>query len=302
MQGRTVIAARLTGVLLCAASLCGALVVAGPAPSRIRGAVTDSEGQPLSGVEVRLTRRTGPFDVLEARAETGQDGRYELRPVDHDRYELWFRRDGFGLHTILLATWDGEQLEADVVLRRAGVLWGRVLDREGRMLDGARVLLRRADGDVLMEVPVTHDRTGHYEITGLPPGQYWLTALAEGLAPETLPHRIQLGPELATSASFRLGPGGRLRIYARDGQGAPLAHRAVELQRVFDGGALPLVDWDRLSVDRPPTYQTDAAGVVEIPRLESGRYCVRLHGQSACGAEIEIRDGRNAELELEPRS
>jgi hypothetical protein len=266
---------------------------------RIQGAVRDRDGRPLAGVRIRLTQRVGWFDRAEAETRTAGDGRFELRWIEPGRYELWAEHKGHGTQTLLLGLAAGEALEAELVLRRTGIVFGRVADGSGRLVSEARLLVRRADGSVLLDALAEHEAAGCYELEGLAAGDYWITALAAGYAPETAALPIRVDPLSSVRADFRLGAGGTLRVRIRGRQDRPLVGRAVRIDRLIDGTAFPLTELGTWSTDPPRMALTDPEGVAEVPLLEPGIYRVLAAGGGSQPAEVLVREGRRTEVLLE---
>lgn len=122
------------------------LVLAAPAVAQqveLEGRVVDQNGKPLSDVSVCLIdRKADPFvtkDLLaQPLAKTGADGRYahaSNEELKESRYDLLFVRRGRVHVRTPLHPKDGWP----VVLPRAHVLAGRVVDHEGNPLPDVRV-------------------------------------------------------------------------------------------------------------------------------------------------------------------
>jgi hypothetical protein len=261
----------------------------------LSGVVTDPEDRPVPDATLRLTRRDGSFDVLVAETRSDERGRYRLAPVEPERYELWVEHPGYATRTRLLGLADGDEAEENVVLRRHGAVFGRVLRREGPLLADALLIVRGEGGELVLVAPVQHDATGTFELEGLEPGRYWLSASAPGLAPDTLAQPVTVGPDTAVRADFRLGTGGGLRVRVLTEEGEPAAALELTLERRVGGIPLPLPDPEPgASAGRA---RTDAAGEAGWSLLEPGEYLVRAAGTAAV-LEIQIVEGRTSDLEL----
>jgi carboxypeptidase family protein len=267
--------------------------------ARIRGVVQDRDGRPLPGARVRATERVGSFDRIAGETRTGEDGRFELRWLDPGSYELWAEQTGFGTQTVLLSLSAGDEAEKSFVLRSVGVLYGRVSDRIGRPLEEARLLVRRSDGSVLLEAPAKPDASGCYELDGLAPGSYWITALAPGHAPDTASLPVSMDPASSVRADFRLGSGGTIRLLAREAPDRPLSGRAIRIDRIVGGVAFPVTELGTWSADPPRLVVTDSSGVAEVSRLEPGTYQVQSADGAVRAGEILVREGVRANVILE---
>lgn len=107
---------------------------------RLRGRFVDGQGTPhgdvYAAVGASFMVRPGVQDADWQRAEVGGDGRFEVSGLDSRlRYALYARGRGLGTRVYLLPAevHEGEPFElGDIVLRPAGGLEGRLLDKEGQ--------------------------------------------------------------------------------------------------------------------------------------------------------------------------
>lgn len=163
--------------------------------SVIRGRiVTADTGSPIRRAQVRAFSP----EVRESRGtSTDAHGRFELRDLPAGRWELVASKAGFVTlrfgqrrpfeagRPIELA--DGETMaKADMALPRGGAVTGRIVDEYGdpvaaarvqamryRSMQGTRQLMPMAAGD-------STDDTGAFRLFGLTPGDYYITAVAQG--------------------------------------------------------------------------------------------------------------------------
>ena len=268
----------------------------------VRGRVRDSAEGAVAGARVWLTLRTGSFDRTMAETSTDESGNFEIGSLDPENYELWTEKPGFGIQTQLLTLAAGDVLETKMILRRVGILYGRVEDRSGQVVEGSQLVVRRLDGGVLMQVPVEADGNGTFEVEGLTPGLYWISALAMGFAPATSSGPVELESNKSVRADFRLGRGGSLRISTRNAEDLPMAACAVQIERVVGDAAYPITALGTWSVDRPRLFVTDSSGVTEAGPLEPGRYRVRTLGEKPDAEEVLVQEGKRAEVLLQPQS
>src|SRR5206468_5450232 len=109
---------------------------------------------------------------------------------------------------------DGQELATiDLRVVRGGVITGRVLDEDGEPLARAVVTVQRYQyvrGERQLS-PAGGDQTddrGQYRVFGLPPGDYYVSATAGGLA-----QFLGRGLQVATGAFAAGGRGGRGVIF-----------------------------------------------------------------------------------------
>ena len=145
----------------------------------------------------------GPVRV---RTRTDADGRFRIDDVAVGRYKaqvlpLWAQG----------GSWPDLTAEPDAILDHsaqtepvdlhlaAGALSGRLRDPEGRPIEGALVLLSRADDPAHVWPPALSGPTGEFELNDLPPDDYLLEIRAgEGLLTDD-PVRIEAGQRLELS-------------------------------------------------------------------------------------------------------
>ena len=160
-----------------------------PLTSSISGRVTSNTGGPLRRAEVRAISESG----LTRLATTDGEGRYVVRDLPAGTFTLHVSKTGFvplyfgqrrpfeRRATIRLE--QGQRGAADIRLPRAGAIVGRIYDRTGEPVLGARVqALRRRmvqgqPGLQAVGVADTTDDVGAYRLYGLPPGEYYVTAI-----------------------------------------------------------------------------------------------------------------------------
>jgi protocatechuate 3,4-dioxygenase beta subunit len=158
---------------------------------RIRGLVVAAEtGSPIRRAQVRIS---GP-DVGMKAALTDADGRYEFRDLPAGRFSLTATKSGYV--TVQYGQTrpfeQGRQIElsdkqvldkADISLPRGSVISGRIVDEYGEPVAEAMVTAMRQTwvGGRRRLVPTgrvgqTND-LGQYRMYGLPPGDYYVSAV-----------------------------------------------------------------------------------------------------------------------------
>jgi hypothetical protein len=165
----------------------------GPGTGRVTGRViTAVGGRPIADAIVELHGWPNERPVL--RTATDKTGRFQFEKLPAGRYGLVASKRGLFLETRYrqrdpesagesVSMTEGQHVDVEIRMPRAGVIAGRVLDERGDPLVYAGI-------SVLKETPAgvervvmgfsnsTTDDRGEYRIFGLPPGTYVLYALA----------------------------------------------------------------------------------------------------------------------------
>jgi hypothetical protein len=174
--------------------------------TRLRGRVVAPEGLAefaLDGHEVVLRPAPGVHPLSGAvvrRAACDAEGRFELAELALERYQVevlppWAR--GGSWPVLASRTLDGlEPRESSdfTIELECGELSGRVLDAEGRALEGALVKLWPAQeaGESQLWPPSATDEQGTFVVRDLPPGRYRLR-LRAGAAEHELEVEVEAG-------------------------------------------------------------------------------------------------------------
>jgi hypothetical protein len=170
----------------------------------IRGSIVSADnGAPIRRAQVRVVSP----DARESRvATTDTQGRFDIKELPAGRYTLTVSKAGFVTlqygqrrpsesgTPIELA--DGQALDkVSVALPRGSVLGGRVVDEFGEPVANANVTAwryayqggaRRLTSAGQNSRDTTDDQ-GHYRLFGLPPGEYYVSAMLRGGAEVTDP-------------------------------------------------------------------------------------------------------------------
>ncbi|HEX7446364.1 MAG TPA: carboxypeptidase-like regulatory domain-containing protein [Pirellulales bacterium] len=175
------------GVLLSLSSTAGAAV--------ITGRVVDGDGRPLANAEVRIwqklpgpeNQRVSDQPVRYAEGEGGDvlltdaNGRFETPDVVAPEA---FARVFVDAEGMLTARGDWIEIRQEnspqdihIVLRRLRIVTGRVLDRDGRAIDGATVF---HVGDAPEKIITQTDREGKFHLPLVPEGRVFLFAEKPG--------------------------------------------------------------------------------------------------------------------------
>ncbi len=242
----------------------GLVVHLAPATELV-GRVVDAERQPVPGAEVRLLGVVGEATLVSIPDRFTSDAAGEFRFAAPIGATIEARKAGFApgsAEVDLLASLAGR---VTVVLRPAeepagepAAIAGRVVIRGGGPVPGALVGVEHepafAVGAAL--APATTGDDGAFELRGLDPGRYRVTARAEGRAPG----RVRGVVAGTRDVVVELGDGARLRGCVRDAaSGAPVAPFTV----LVLGRRTPLfrpIQLSRSFVDASGCYALDDLG------------------------------------------
>ena len=161
------------------------------ATASVRGRVVDTGGIPIRSAEVRLNSTDGRDHRVTV---TDAIGQYEIRDLTPGQWNLKASKAGYVSQsssqsapfdqTRPIAIANGQRLSADVVLSRSGAIAGRVVDEAGDAVTGVQVMALRVrtlrGRRQLASAGVTDqtDDTGAFRLYGLPPGSYYVGAVA----------------------------------------------------------------------------------------------------------------------------
>jgi Flp pilus assembly protein TadD len=117
---------------------------------------------------------------------------------------------------------------APSAMAQTGMLKGKVVDEDGKPMQGVPVTIEFAEG-VTRKFEVKTDRRGEFIQIGLQPGAYKVTATHEKFGAQSQPARVRLGQ--TAEANFVMAPG--------SGTADPAAvAKAAELKKVFEEGVV----------------------------------------------------------------
>jgi tetratricopeptide (TPR) repeat protein len=113
---------------------------------------------------------------------------------------------------------------------QSGQLRGKVIDPDGKPVQGAEILIEAADG-VTRKFNVKTDRRGEFIQIGLQPGNYRVTATVPKLGTVTLPTRVTLARPAEVEFDFAAAAAA-----AGGGVDPAVAAKAAELKKAFEEG------------------------------------------------------------------
>ena len=287
---------------------------------QIRGRVVDAEsGKPVPDFEVRyapdaqggmrFVMRMGPGrqrGPLERQSFHADDGAFALDDVPSGRWTVEAFASGYQSGSAAGVTVaEGDAAEGvEVRLSRGSVVSGRVLEsRSGRPVLGSTVRAEQAGGEGRMmvmrmgseggELESLTDADGRYEIAGLAPGGWTLTATHPDWSEATTRVEIKDAPAVA---DIRVGRGGAVAGTVLAG-GRPVGGAQVALQVAGDSGF-------RMSPGfmggGEQSALSDEGGRFRFERLSPGRYSVvaSLRDQTSAPAEAVVTGDDAQEVQL----
>lgn len=148
--------------------------------SRLEGTVTDSDGRPIAGAEVKTFHFTN-YPVV-----TGDDGRYEidgLNPVVNS-YSLNVTHPDYPAASLQFSPAAvGQTVLQDVALKPGTLVHGRITDSDGSPLEGVRVG-NTTSGAMWNCITATTDQQGKYRLDNVDRGALvlWAVHPVRGLA------------------------------------------------------------------------------------------------------------------------
>ncbi|MEZ5316413.1 MAG: carboxypeptidase regulatory-like domain-containing protein [Vicinamibacterales bacterium] len=220
----------------------------------VAGLVSDADGRPMSGAEVRLQMLSDRS--FGWRAATGADGTFTMRELPagefylraskHDHLETYYGEAawGVGRRRVVLDE-GGAARDLHLTMTRAGRITGTIADEAGRPAPKAFVRLQRLDGPMFGRTivpPTTSGADGRFEITGVPPGDYLVRASIDPAGNAWTYYPSADRPERAEP--IRIGAGGERT--GVDVRARPMTTTVVR-GRVSSAGGTPVSALVRIS-------------------------------------------------------
>jgi len=133
------------------------------ARGKVKGVVTDADGNAVSGVPVALLGEGG---VVRKQTTTGADGDYVLDALPTGTVDLRAGGGSAGVATAAVMTAPRHATQCNFRLERSSAVRGVVVDADDRRLTQWRVELTRSEGDWASWA--TTDRDGAFSFSGVP--------------------------------------------------------------------------------------------------------------------------------------
>ena len=287
---------------------------------QIRGRVVDGDsGRALSDFQVRYQpdaqggmrfvmrggpgRGRGPYERQPFHAE---DGSFVLEDVPAGRWAVEAFAQGYQAGSAASITvGEGETSDSvEVRLTKGGVLSGRVVEsRTGKPILDATVRAEPAGGAQRMGMfriggeggddETSSDADGRYELTGLAPGNWVVTATHPDWSEATASVEIKDAP---ASADIKLGRGGSVAGAVLAG-GRPVAGASVTIAASGDSGMRPGAGF---MGGGEQGALSDEGGRFRFDRLNPGRYqlSAALRDQTSAPAEAVLTGDDTQEVQL----
>jgi protocatechuate 3,4-dioxygenase beta subunit len=287
---------------------------------QVRGRVVDGDSgravpdfqlryQPDAQGGMRFVMRAGPGGgrgPYERQPFHAEDGSFVLEDVPAGRWTLEAFAPGYQAGSAsAVAVAEGEATEGvELRLSRGGVLTGRVLElRSGRPILDATVRAEQSGGESRMGMmriggeggdnEAATDADGRYELTGLAPGTWTVTASHADWSDAATSVEIKDTP---ATADIRLGRGGSVggSVLAA---GRPVAGAQVTLSAAGDSGMRPGAGF---LGGGEQSALSDEGGHFRFDRLTPGRYSLgaALRDQTSAPAEAVVTGDDAQEVQL----
>lgn len=248
----------------------------------IKGAVTNTEGQPLEGLEVTAIPADRDEFYVSVAVETGAGGSYEIKELPKGRYIVRFSpseganyvaqyysgQSLFEKATEIAVIEEGTTPEISAKLSVGGIIRGTVIDASsGRPVDHAGVFAINAGAQAFAFAET--NATGEYTIVGLPSGSYFVEFEAPFTEhePEYLAQTregVGVVQGSTTGVSAALVPSRPINTMAPVASGVPLVGQTLSCSRGTWTGLTPLgfsYKWlrDGLPIASGNTYAVQTA-------------------------------------------
>jgi protocatechuate 3,4-dioxygenase beta subunit len=276
----------------------------------IAGRVVDAEGQPEGEADVQAQ----PADASDAhgwgsgygRADEGE-GAFALRDLAAGTYVLVARAAGRGGATLRgVRVVAGRTTDVGTItLARGGVVRGTVVDADGEGVPGATVMAERDVNVRTSELSAQTGSTGGFEIRGVPPGTFSVTAEHPAFAASP-PQVAEVDPDREPKPlRFVLHRGGRIEGQALHRDGRPFLGGRINtfpLDPEADGdtemAAVGPDGW--FTIDHVPPGRRRASLMAYTPSspMASGAANVL---SAVASRDVEVREGETATVSFELR-
>jgi len=226
---------------------------------RVTGRALDTSGKPIRDVEVtvRSAQKPGRSGVIVLGgpqekppvAYTDDEGRFAARGLSAGAYELALRRTGFArkvLPPVEVKPGPDPATVGDVVLDPGERVQGRVIDPQGRPIEGVAVAVEEADQNPMMTMGgprLGATRTESDGVTG-PDGWFTVPDLRRGQALGLALSRTGylatreagVTPPTVEPLQVTMYPSSKIKGVVLDDRGAPIPGADITLQRSKTGG------------------------------------------------------------------
>lgn len=261
----------------------------------ISGQVVDPQGRPVQSVEV-WPRSRDTLSIPKAAASTGPDGRFELRQyVLRDDEDLFICRPGYVSQWVLNEEISSQPLR--IVLAPAVAVSGRVVDAEGKPVEGASFMTTFSGSNLSIGGPATSPcPSGKLKVTGADggftlelekAGWFQLKTTVSGHFSTTL-ERLHVPAEGLKGLEIQLGKGAVVSGRVRDPKGFPIPGAQIKLSGGQESG----------------TAVSDADGSYTLNGVEPGERELSVYHPDHAQGEKNVQvpaEGKRLDIVLHPR-
>ncbi|MFC4098834.1 carboxypeptidase regulatory-like domain-containing protein [Paenibacillus xanthanilyticus] len=274
------------GVTLAAGEASVVNLILQPEPGVLTGIVHTAADTPLAGTSIRVVTNEG---ITIATAFTDSAGAFTIPSLPPNSYTVNFGQQGFASQTQGAIVLSNQTTVLDVTLfMLAGTLNGIVTDAGQVPQPGA--VINVFQNNVIVAT-TTAGANGVYQVAGLAPNLYTVTAEVPGFS--TLLLGAVIEPFETTTLNFALQPSpGGIGGTVTGTDGSPIAGAAVIVRQ--DSAAGPIV----------ARTVTDSAGRYTIDNLDPGNYVLTASAEdfqtSVSGAIVQPNATAAADFVLAP--
>jgi len=284
----------------------------------LEGVVNGPDGKPVSGALVRWTELEQGQNEWQVRwalrradaASSGDDGRFRIQSVEPGDLIVQVSHPGYpSVSNNQVKVEDGKSQSLEFKLPETGSMTGKVLRPDGKPATGARVDVGKNGGwatkeDAYAQGPsdVIVGTDGSFEVKGLPPGKYTLSARGDGFAPTegvevatgAPPVTLQLAQAFVISGTVRFddgSPAANVRVSAI--QKTETTTSTVANERTNSAGDFVLRDIPAGTYDLKVGqnwWRSAGSGVVEriVEGIQAGQEGVQIEVSSGLAIEGEV--------------
>jgi len=268
------------------------------AAETITGHVLDPDGNGVRGALVTALRQgTAAGETpRQTTAMTFEDGAFKLDAMDPGTYRVTARAKAYASADEFPVVVGDDQPDPDLVLtlQRGWIMKGRLVDRDGRGLPGALVVVAPDGAAESGYLPSQTDATGAFRITAPADGRVNVGAIAARFAPAVQTDVEQPADGSASDVVLTATPGGTLHVRVSHRSGDPVAGAQVAYQPV------PLFPGCDVVMDRNRFKPTDPDGTTRMALFYPGEYVVSIPGRhDTAPVQVVVSEGAETEALIE---